>query len=68
MNIVIFSFSVKPLKEAEKIENLMFKIFIDSDEEDEHSLSEFYYPEYLQTPHAETQTGSAFYRQKPSPI
>ena len=67
MNIVIFSFSIKLLKEAEKIENLLFKIS-KIDKEDEHSPSEFYYPEYLQTLDAETQTRSAFYHQKPSSI
>jgi len=35
------------------------------DEEDEHSLSEFYYPEDLQTLDAETQTRSAFPYKKP---
>ena len=67
MNIVIFSFSVKLLKEAEKIENLLVKIS-KIDEEDEHSPNEFYCPEYLQTLDAETRTSSAFYHQKPSPI
>ena len=39
VNIVIFSFSVKLLKEAEKIENLLFKIS-KINEEDEHSPNE----------------------------
>ena len=39
------------------------------DEEDKHSLNEFYYPENLETLVAETETGSAFYYlQKPSAI
>ena len=38
------------------------------DEEEKHSLSEVYYPDDLQTLDldAETQTGNAFYNQKPS--
>lgn len=36
------------------------------DEEDEHSPSEFYYPEDLETLYAETETRSAFFYQKPS--
>ena len=36
------------------------------DEDDEYSLSEFYYPESLGTLDEETKTGSAFYYQKPS--
>ena len=39
------------------------------DEEDEHSPSEFYYPEDLETLDAETETGGAiFYSQKPTAI
>ena len=38
------------------------------DEEGEHSSSEFYYLEHLETLDAETETGSAFYYQKPSVI
>ena len=34
------------------------------DEEDEHSPSEFYYPEDLETLDAETETGRAFFSQK----
>ena len=37
-------------------------------EEEEHPTSEFYYPEDLETLDAETETGSAFYYQKPSAI
>ena len=36
--------------------------------EEEHSPSEFYYPEDLETLVAETETGSVFYYQKPSAI
>ena len=36
------------------------------DEEDEHSPSEFHYPEDLETLDAETEMGSAFFYQKPS--
>ena len=42
--MVIFSFSAKLLKKAEKIENLLFKISR-IDEEDELPPSEFYYPD-----------------------
>ena len=39
------------------------------DEEDKHSLIEFYYPEDLETLDAQTETGSVFYYlQKPSAI
>ena len=34
------------------------------DEKDDHSPSEFYYPEDLETLDAETETGSAFFSQK----
>ena len=37
-------------------------------DEDKHSPSEFYYPENLETLDAETDTGRAFYYQKPSAI
>ena len=36
--------------------------------EDKHSPSEFYYPENLETLDEETDTGRAFYYQKPSTI
>ena len=38
------------------------------DEEDEHSPSEFYYPEDLETLDAEPDTGRVFYSQKLSVI
>ena len=44
VNMVIFSFSAKLLKKAEKTKNLLFKIS-KIDEEDEHSPSEFYHPD-----------------------
>ena len=45
-----------------------FTKILKMDKEDEHSPSEFHYPEDLETLNAETETGSAFNCQKPSAI
>ena len=51
-----------------KLRRLKFIEISKMDEEGEHSSSEFYYLEHLETLDAETETGSAFYYQKPSVI